>query len=378
MENMDLAAMLTIAGELSVKPANWNKETPLRKWTGVKCGKADGAERVKELRIAACQGKLSPRIGGLTSLRHLEISGCSFNAPLPSELSELTELRELFIAKNVFPNPLPDIWENLQNLTALAVAHNPGQEKTRLPASAGSLKKLVYLDLAGLDGENLEEDLAQLRKLEFLRLSGMRLKEIPSWVYAQRKLSRLYLSLNPLQAVSGRLCMLSDLTVLDLSACGLTVEQLPECLAKLPGLAQLALAGNPLGTLPVWLKELKALSVLALQGTGLGGGFPEDLFALPHLSMLNLAGNKLSGPIPGQASQWRYWTSLTDLDLSHNDFSGSIPDVFDKTSILFRLHVVGTRLTGPVPSSLKAAGTRRRVVGLDWREKLENPHGVMQ
>ncbi len=63
---------------------------------------------------------------------------------------------------------------------------------------------------------------------------------------------------------------------------------------------------------------------------------------------LNIGSNKLSGPI-GVLSAL---SNLETLDLSNNEFSGAIPEIFDQ---LFRLHELvlpNNKFEGSIPKTL--------------------------
>ncbi len=130
----------------------------------------------------------------------------------------------------------------------------------------------------------------------------------------------------------------------------------------LPNLIELELIGNQLnGTIPNF-NNLPNLSDLDLSNNNLVGSLP--LFdSLQNLGLLHLGYNNLSGPIPNYSS-----LDLTTLNLSHNNFTGSIPDVnvvnlnlsynnlsgsipsFENSSNIVYLHLEGNQLNGQVPN----------------------------
>jgi Leucine-rich repeat (LRR) protein len=73
------------------------------------------------------------------------------------------------------------------------------------------------------------------------------------------------------------------------------------------------------------------------------------LSSLPNLVSLVLQGNSLQGSIP--SSLWLL-TNLTHLDLSYNQFNGSIPQKIGNLRNLVELSLGGNSFSGPIPSSL--------------------------
>lgn len=92
-------------------------------------------------------------------------------------------------------------------------------------------------------------------------------------------------------------------------------------------LRKLALDGNQLyGTLPDFISSLPHLRQLSLSGQGESGGFtgtiPQGLSKLKDLTLLDLAGNKLSHHIPNEIGNL---PQLKLLNVSANFLSGLIP-----------------------------------------------------
>ncbi|MQL80235.1 hypothetical protein Taro_012693 [Colocasia esculenta] len=85
-----------------------------------------------------------------------------------------------------------------------------------------------------------------------------------------------------------------------------------------------------------------------LQGRGLRGPVGALCF-LPHLRLLNLSRNRLTGEIPAGFLHLR---RLRRLDLSGNLFSGRIPQEVGRLPRLVNLRLEGNLLTGEIPASL--------------------------
>ncbi|XP_023881023.2 receptor-like protein EIX2 isoform X1 [Quercus suber] len=69
-----------------------------------------------------------------------------------------------------------------------------------------------------------------------------------------------------------------------------------------------------------------------------------------QLMVLDVSNNLLTGALP---HCWKYWQSLTHLDLGSNDISGRIPYSIGSLVALQSLHLQNNRISGDIPSSLK-------------------------
>lgn len=68
-----------------------------------------------------------------------------------------------------------------------------------------------------------------------------------------------------------------------------------------------------------------------------------------HVSILNLYGNELAGPIPSSISKLAY---LKKLWLSNNQLSGPIPTSLGELKQLYSLYLYANKLSGPIPNEL--------------------------
>ena len=88
---------------------------------------------------------------------------------------------------------------------------------------------------------------------------------------------------------------------------------------------------------------------LVLSDNDLSGTLPAELGDLTRLSRLELDDNQLSGPIPQELGTL---DRLTRLDLSGNTLNGTIPAELGRLNRLIRLDLNGNNLTGSIPAEL--------------------------
>ncbi|GFS44611.1 leucine-rich receptor-like protein kinase family protein [Actinidia rufa] len=99
------------------------------------------------------------------------------------------------------------------------------------------------------------------------------------------------------------------------------------------------------------LEKLQSLKVLSLSHNNFTGSIPPELALMPSLERLNLSHNSLSGRLPMLFSNMM--TTIKFLDLSENSVSGPIPDdMFESCNTLRFLSLARNFLEGPIPSTL--------------------------
>ncbi|XXG83357.1 hypothetical protein AAC387_Pa10g1133 [Persea americana] len=137
----------------------------------------------------------------------------------------------------------------------------------------------------------------------------------------------------------GKLSALTELSLVP----GRVIGRLPETLSQCKNLRFLAVSRNFLsGEIPASLSDLRSLRTLDLSYNLLSGPIPPRMGEIATLSNLILCHNRLSGGVPPLIS-----SSLTRLDLKHNDLSGVLSDRSLPSSLQY-LSLSSNRLTGSV------------------------------
>ncbi|KAG2604854.1 pollen receptor-like kinase 3 [Panicum virgatum] len=147
----------------------------------------------------------------------------------------------------------------------------------------------------------------------------------------------------------GVVCSGGKVTGLRLSGLDLGGTIDVDALASFPSLRSVSFAGNNFsGPLPAF-HQLKALKSMYLSDNHFSGPLPEGFFAnLSHLKKLWLDGNQLNGSIPASVAQA---TSLLELHLDRNDFTGELPPAPPPT--LKSFDVSENDLEGVVPEPFR-------------------------
>jgi len=152
------------------------------------------------------------------------------------------------------------------------------------------------------------------------------------------------------------------------------VGTLPEQFERLSNLHQCNVAYNQLEG-PIWhtswSSSLIKLRYFAASHNQLTGTFP-DLSSMTKMTGLYLDGNDLGGPIPeyvgsmtalldlrisenrfsGDITHLKNLKNLETVHLSDNEFTGSIPDMFDNLYRLHELVMSNNKLVGSIPRTL--------------------------
>lgn len=100
--------------------AGWAGTDPCA-WTGVVCDQTNSAVLAIELDGYGLEGQLSPALGGLASLRSVDMRRNALTGPLPAAWAEAPELSAVALGNNRLSGPLPASWARL---SAVFAEHN--------------------------------------------------------------------------------------------------------------------------------------------------------------------------------------------------------------------------------------------------------------
>ncbi|CBI36370.3 unnamed protein product, partial [Vitis vinifera] len=299
------------------------------------------------------------QLSGLTSLKTLVVSNNHIEGFFPSqELSIFGNLMTLDLSWNRFNGSLSiQDFASLSNLEVLDLSDN--SFSGILPSSIRLLSSLKSLYLAGnhLNGSLPNQGFCQFNKFQELDLSYNLFQGIlPPCLNNFTSLRLLDLSSN---LFSGNLSSpllpnLTSLEYIDLSYNQFEGSFSFSSFANYSKLQVVILGRDnnkfevqteyPVGWVPLFLLKALVLSNCKLIG--------DPGFLRHQLRLTVLRGNLLSGFIPYRLC---HLTKISFMDLSNNNFSGSIPGCFDFASLsnLEMLDLSYNSLSGIIPLSIR-------------------------
>uniref|UniRef100_A0A6N2L1P7 Leucine-rich repeat-containing N-terminal plant-type domain-containing protein n=1 Tax=Salix viminalis TaxID=40686 RepID=A0A6N2L1P7_SALVM len=372
------------------------------------------------------KGVLPPCLGNLSSLRYLDLSYNQFEGNIAfSHLSHLLQLEELSISNNYFQIPISfGSFMNLSNLKHIACDNNELVPASNFQAPAPKLQ-LRFFSASSCTSKLLSVEfpnfLHSQYDLVFVDLSHNKFiaEPFPSWLFENNtKLNRLYLRntsiKGPLQLpqnprpnlhttdladnnihgqIARNTCLIFPRLRNFMMANNNLIGCIPPCFRNMSSLVQLDLSNNHMScelldhNLPrggSWLWYLK------LSNNNFKGLLPPSVFNMTNLDYLFLDGNKFVGEVPCIISSFQLVdisnnllsgmlpreignSSIYDMkgiDLSRNNFEGTIPIEYFNSYGLDFLDLSENNLSGSLPLGFDA--TYLRYVHL-YRNQLSGP-----
>ncbi|XP_058202579.1 receptor-like protein 7 [Rhododendron vialii] len=225
----------------------------------------------------------------------------------------------------------------LVNLRSLNLADNEFNF-SEIPSRIGHLFKLTSLNLSksGFFGQ-IPSEISSLSKLVILDLSS----EIDLYSESHLKLGK--------PSLRDLVQNLTNLKVLDLSMVNIS-SSMPSVLSNISSLTTLNLEGCLLyGEFPMEIFRLPQLQILNVAGNeNLTGSLPE-FQSNSHLKSLIFQGTGFYGKLPGSIGRLE---SLVYLDLSQTSLSGTLTSPLGNLTRLSFLFLNDCKFSGQVPSSL--------------------------
>ncbi|KAK7393238.1 hypothetical protein VNO78_21788 [Psophocarpus tetragonolobus] len=277
------------------------------------------------------------------NLYNLDLSGNMLSGEIPDCWRPTQKLHEINLSSNNLSGVIPRSFGNLPSLSWLHLNNNSLHGK--LPSSLRNLKNILILDL----GEN--------------HISGI----IPSWIgIVLSSLQILRLRQNIFSgAIPSQLCQLSTLQILDLSNNNL-MGLIPHCIGNFTGMIseKKSCVNQPReepqceewyeqqvtqvlkGREFDYTRNLQLVVNMDLSNNNFSGSIPEEISLLSAMQGLNLSYNNLAGHIPTKIGNMK---SLESLDLSHNQLKGKISDSISSLTWLSHLNLSYNNLSGPIP-----------------------------
>ncbi|KAI3461140.1 hypothetical protein Pfo_017803 [Paulownia fortunei] len=341
-------------------------------------------------------GKIPDISGSEQGDRLLYLSSNQFSGPLPRVANTVTELdlsnnslsggishflcdmrnetyglQILHLGGNQLTGEIPDCWMKWPSLKVLNLSNNIMFGS--IPHSIGFLAELLSLNLySNKFSGQIPFSMRNCTKLVKIDLADNDLDgNIPTWMGTSlSNLRILILSSNKLSGeISSDICHLNSLQILDLSDNKFS-GKIPRCVNNFSAMATKRslpeLGSRELGysyyvgvfvecvSVTTKGRELQYDTILALvtnmdlSKNNLSGSIPKELTSLVELRSLNLSGNHLTGLIPDSIGDMK---QLESLDFSRNSLSGEIPNSFTIMSSLNYVNLSCNNLTGRIPES---------------------------
>ncbi|XP_048536677.1 LRR receptor-like serine/threonine-protein kinase EFR [Triticum urartu] len=326
------------------------------------------------------QGNI-PDLSKLSGLQFLDLSYNNLSGIVPPSIYSLPLLSFLGLANNNLRGTLPsDMGNTLSNMNSLIMSNNHFEGE--IPASLANASSMEFLYLGNNSLSGVVPSFGSMSNLQVVMLHSNQL-EAGDWAFFSSlancsQLQKLNLGENKLRGnlpassfatlpksingltlqsnyISGTIPLeignLSEISLLYLDN-NLFTGPIPSTLGQLRNLFILNLSRNKFsGEIPPSIGNLNQLTEFYLQENELSGSIPTSLAGCQKLVALNLSSNGLNGSINGPMFSKLNQLSWL-LDLSHNQFTDSIPPEIGSLINLGSLNLSHNKLTGKIPSAL--------------------------
>eukprot|EP00984_Skeletonema_dohrnii_P021209 scaffold10525_cov75-Skeletonema_dohrnii-CCMP3373.AAC.2 len=299
-------------------------------------------------------GSIPDNIWRSLSLKVLNLADNRLTGSIPSLVGNLAALEEFDLSNNLFSGQIPSQMGQLEgSLKHLCLSNNKltGTIEYR---PLYNLSSLIYFDVSGnqLRGEVDALVTPSLTHADFHNNRFTSMSRFKKYKQSFQTLRFCDVSNNAIKHKSTDLLENIPPNIEQFFASNNQIYgSLPESLNNLPKLHQFNMSSNALsGSLPVFADSSLSLQQLDLsnQKNGFTGSIPKDPWRF--LEVLNLAGNKLTGPIPPDI---RKMTTLEEFDLSNNFLSGQIPSQLGQLAgSLQVLDLANNGLSGRIPTQI--------------------------
>ncbi|CAL5009915.1 unnamed protein product [Urochloa decumbens] len=288
------------------------------------------ASQLKEVDLGynALSGSIPEAIFQISSLEHIDVSSNNLTGSVDlSHFSRLTELTSLYLSHNKL-HVTDDAADNpLAGVTKLGLA---SCNITRFPRLFMDLNLIWFLDLS------------------CNKISG----DIPNWIWASWRNSIVYLNLSDnmltgMQLTSDVLPFANPLQVLDLSFNILSGRiHMPNLSADI-----LNYSNNKFSSiLPNWAFYLSETRYFSVSKNNINGHVPLSICSNSSwLQVLDLSYNNFSGSIPACLIEN---VPLMVLNLRENHFEEMLPSNITTRCALQTIHLHGNKIVGKLPRGL--------------------------
>ncbi|KAK9725067.1 hypothetical protein RND81_05G120000 [Saponaria officinalis] len=269
--------------------------------------------------------KFISTLGNCSNMEILELQGNKFTGSLPETVANLsTTLNQFNVGQNQIGGDIPAGISNLINLNLLVMYYN--EFTGTIPNEFGNLQKLRIIDLSSnkLTGR-IPNSLGSLSRLSQLYLDDNKMHgSIPSNLGSCQNLLYLGLSNNNLNGTLPNALFGGSAQFLQIRLSSNHITgSLPQDIGNQINIVTIDVSENKFsGEIPNGLGKCSALRYFHIEGNSIHGTIPPSFSVLSSLQTLDFSRNNLSGPVPIYFSKF----PLAYLNLSYNDFEGSVPE----------------------------------------------------
>jgi Leucine-rich repeat (LRR) protein len=289
-------------------------------------------------------------IGNLSMLQELKLHMPGLTETLPWQLGRLTSLRKIDITGCTYlSGTLPETIGNLVNLQELIIDHT--KLHGPLPPSFGELQSLERFSASQLIGSGLssgfQKEICMLKNLKFFKADSSGLQGIiPLEIAQMSSLEHLELHSNLLQGTVPPLPSTAAFSFIKLSNNQLEGSFEPFANARYSQTAELLeLSFNKFsGGIPERFFRSVKPNFVRLDHNLLNGTLPDDAFDQHQSFSTDLSHNNLTGTLPSQISSGPM--VMTYLKLSSNGFTGTVPPSYSQITSLNALLLDENQLSG--------------------------------
>lgn len=302
-------------------------------------------------------GGIPWQFGNLTDITYLDIAGANLTGYIPRDLSNLTKLESFFVFKNQLVGSIPWEFGGMESLSALDLSDN--LISGAIPSSFSELKKLKLLSLFyNLMNGSVPDSMSELPELETLLLwNNLFTGPLPATLGKNRNLKWLDVSTNrftgeiPLGICSGG--GLTKLIMFENKFSGSLSPSISNC----SSLVRLRLEDN------VFSGEISVdfsgnVTYIDLSRNQFTGSVPHEILEASELQYFNISKNSgIHGPIP--ATMWAL-PALANFSAAFCNLTGTIPS-FRSCGPILSIELNGNRLSGPIPASISECRELARI-----------------
>ncbi|XP_018443484.1 receptor-like protein 11 [Raphanus sativus] len=258
-----------------------------------------------------------------SELQFLNLDHNRFNGPIPESISKFLNLRRLYLSHNNFTGPIPRSLSKLVDLKDLHLSKNKLEGEV-----PGFLWRLTTMMICHNSFSSFETPSQETLLVQVLDLSSNSFHgPLPHWICNLKGLSLLDLSNNRFNGsiptcLRNAIVSLLDMSLRNNSFSGV----LPDIFGDATKLRSIDVGLNQLeGKFPKSLINCKALQLVNVASNRIKDEFPSWLGSLPSLNVLSLRSNEFYGPLYHPHVSSNGFQSLRVIDISHNDFTGTLP-----------------------------------------------------